>query len=109
MTRDRLQAITASFADNALHFDALEARLKFDLGVDGTVFLNGNVKPCAVTNENDEADCVVEIDLETLEAILSGNTDSRSAFNQGKICLIGDMTIAFKLVTLMNTLVVDAK
>ena len=105
MSAERLSAITGAFEQAAGQIKALEARLKFDLGKVGKIFLDGTVSPCKVSNADEAADCVVEIDLETLESIMAGQIDSRAAFTQGKMCLIGDMSVAVKLVALMNTAV----
>jgi len=100
---EKLQTITASFVEAVNRIDALGGRRKFDMGDDGIVFLNGTVTPCAVSNGDSEADCVVEIDIDTLADMLAGRIDSRTAFVQGKLCLIGDMSLALKLASLLNT------
>ena len=102
MSDDKLQTITTSFIETVNRIETLGGRLKFDMGEDGIVFLNGTVTPCAVSNEDDEADCVVEIDSETLADMMAGRMDSRTAFVQGKLCLIGDMGLALKLASLLN-------
>lgn len=107
MSDQRIQALTQSFSMAAGRIDALGARLKFDLGSAGKVFLNGTVTPCEVNNANEEADCIVEMDLKTLEEIMAGRMDSQTAFTQGKMCLVGDMSVAVKLVALMNSAVVQ--
>lgn len=103
MSGDKLQTITASFVEAVNRIDTLGGRLKFDMGDDGIVFLNGTVAPCAVSNGDDAADCIVEIDVDTLADMMAGRIDSRTAFVQGKLCLIGDMSLALKLASLLNT------
>lgn len=103
MPGDTLQSITQSFADAVNRIETLGGRLKFDMGDDGIVFLNGTVAPCVVSNDDGEADCVVEIGGDTLADMMAGRMDSRTAFVQGKLCLIGDMSLALKLASLLNT------
>ncbi len=103
MSAGKLESITRAFADAVTRIDTLEGSLKFDMGDDGIVFLNGTVTPCLVSNEDADADCVVEIGVDTLEDMMAGRIDSRTAFVQGKMCLIGDMHLAVKLASLMNS------
>jgi putative sterol carrier protein len=103
----RIQALTRSLLIATERIDTLDAKLKFDLGVAGIVFLNGTVTPCEVNNVDGDADCVVEMDIGTLEEIMAGRTDSQTAFTQGKMCLVGDMSVAIKLVALVNGAVVQ--
>lgn len=102
MSASKLESITRSFADAVMRIDTLEGSLKFDMGDDGIVFLNGTVTPCQISNEDGDADCVVEIGVDTLEDMMAGRIDSRTAFVQGKMCLIGDMHLAVKLASLLN-------
>ena len=103
MSGDKLQTVTQSFVDAVNRIDALGGRLKFDMGDDGIVFLNGTVTPCDVSNDDGEADCVVEISIDALEEMMAGRIDSRTAFVQGKMCLVGDMHLAIKLASLLNS------
>lgn len=109
MSSDRLEAITRSFSSAITRIDALDGSLKFDMGDDGIVFLNGTVTPCLVSNEGGDADCVVEIGIETLEDMMAGRVDSRTAFVQGKMCLVGDMHLAIKLASLLNLAAADSR
>ena len=103
MTAETLQSLTQSFEEAVKHIDVLGGRLKFDLGADGIIFLDGAREPAKVSNGDEEADCVVEIGFETLTAMMAGRTDSRTAFQQGKMCLVGDMRLAFRLAGLLSS------
>ncbi|WP_426199134.1 SCP2 sterol-binding domain-containing protein [Pseudomonas sp. DC3200b2] len=47
--------------------------------------------------ENPDANVTLVMDSETLEGIVSGNTDGMQAFMQGKLRAEGDMMLAMKL------------
>ena len=46
-------------------------------------------------NDND-ADCTMTIDAETMQAIMNGETSGQAAFMTGKLKVAGDMSIALK-------------
>lgn len=86
-------AIRAKVGDNS----GLGAKVKFDCGDDGVVFIDGASSPNTVTTENGEADCTIKLDLETFEGMVAGDVNPTAAFMQGKLSVEGDMSIAMKL------------
>lgn len=87
------ETIRGQVGDNS----GLGATVKFDLGDDGAVFIDGASSPNSVTNDNKDADCTVSCTLETLEALVAGDLDPTAAFMQGKIKVEGDMSVAMRL------------
>jgi len=75
----------------------LGATVKFDLGSDGALFIDGASSPNSVSNDNKDADCTVSCSLATLEALVAGDLDPTAAFMQGKIKIAGDMSVAMRL------------
>lgn len=47
--------------------------------------------------ENEKADCTLVMDSETLEGIVSGETDGMQAFMGGKLKVEGNMMLSMKL------------
>lgn len=75
----------------------LNATLKIDCGADGIIFLDGEVVPNTVTNDQRDAECTLIISLVDLCALLHGQLSPTSAFMTGKLKVTGDMSVAMKL------------
>lgn len=101
MSHDRLEALTRRLRQAVEGSEALEGRLKYDLSPEGTIMIDGNQVPAQVNNEDGPADCTVEMALETLERIVDGATTPNTAFQQGLICMKGDMGIAMKTTAIL--------
>ncbi|MBA1245178.1 SCP2 sterol-binding domain-containing protein [Pseudomonas japonica] len=74
--------------------------LVFGFRIDDTKHYNLIVKDgtCDIQEgENPDANVTLVMDSETLEGIVSGDTDGMQAFMQGKLRAEGDMMLAMKL------------
>lgn len=94
---DVTKQITSRVGDDA----GLGATLKFDLGDDGVVFIDGKSTPNTVSNDNKDADCTVGLSMEDFTAMLAGDLAPTTAFMGGKLKVEGDMGVAMKLQSLM--------
>ena len=92
-----LEDLTSKIRDRMGDDSGLGASLKFDLGDDGVIFLDGGVSPNRVTNDDDLADCTVGVSLDDLKAMIAGDLDPMAAFSLGKLRIEGDMGVAMKL------------
>lgn len=99
MTLDELtKKISERMGDNS----GLGAVLKFDLGDEGAITLDGKSEPNTVTNDDGEADCTVGVSLGDLVDMIEGRLDPMAAFSLGKLRIEGDMAVAMNLGSLMN-------
>jgi len=92
-----LEDLTKKVSEKMGQDSGLDATLKFDLGDDGVLFLDGKGSPNKVTNDDGDADCTVGVALEDLKAMISGDLDPMAAFSLGKLRIEGDMGVAMKL------------
>ncbi len=97
-----LEDLTNGLRDRVGDDAGLDARVKFDFGDDGMIFIDGASSPNTVSNEDAEADCVISITMADFQAMTAGELDPTSAFMMGKLKVDGDMSIAMKLQGLLG-------
>ncbi len=92
-----LDEITEQLRTRVGDDSGLGAKVKFDLGGDGVIFVDAASSPNTVSNDDADADCTIAISLEDFETLLAGDLDPTTAFMMGKLKVEGDMGIAMKL------------
>ena len=97
-----LEDLTNNLRDRVGDDAGLGARVKFDFGDDGMIFIDGASSPNTVSNEDAEADCTISITMEDYQSMAAGELDPTSAFMMGKLKVDGDMSIAMKLQGLLG-------
>lgn len=75
----------------------IKARVQFDFGNEGVVFVDNTVSPPVVTSEAAEADLTLRCSPETFRAILAGTQNPNIAYMMGKLKVKGPMSLAMKL------------
>jgi putative sterol carrier protein len=80
----------------------LNKTLKLDFGSVGKIF----VDPAAsdVSNEDKPADCTLQLSWDDFQQMAAGKLDPTMAFMQGKLKVLGDMSVAMKLQPLIAKL-----
>lgn len=73
------------------------AKVKFDFGDDGIIFVDATQDPPVLNNEDDESDTTLVCSMETFQKILDGSQDPNIAFMMGKLKIKGSMGYAMKL------------
>ncbi len=102
MSDNRLKALTERIRQAVAQSESLEGSLRYDFYEEGAILIDGSKSPAQVDNGEGPCDCTVEMGLGTLEKILDGSLTPNTAFQQGKICLIGDMGIAMKTTAILQ-------
>jgi putative sterol carrier protein len=97
-----LEQITEGMRERVGEDCGLGAKLKFDFGDDGIVFLDATQVPNVVTNEDEDADCTLQISMDDFVAMTKGELDGTTAFMMGKLKIQGDMGIAMRLQSVLN-------
>jgi len=81
---------------------ALDARVKFDLGTDGFIVLDGTGPAPAVTIGDAPADVTLTMKSETLRRMVDGSLSPTMAYMTGKIKANGSLTVGMKLAALLD-------
>lgn len=80
----------------------INAKIKFDFGDDGVLFIDATQRPPAVSNDDADADCTLICSAETFSAILNGTQDPNIAFMMDKLKVKGNMGLALKLNSILE-------
>jgi putative sterol carrier protein len=94
-TREELVAALTAKAKTAV---PLGKTVKFDLGADGQIFIDGR----QVSTEGTTADTTITISAANLEKLVAGDLNPTLAFMTGKLKVAGDMGTAMKLSSLLE-------
>ena len=71
----------------------MQGSLKIEIEGEGSLRIDDG----GASISDEDADCTLTADAETLQGILSGDVDPTSAFMSGKLAADGDMSIAMQL------------
>ena len=85
--------------EKAKEADVLGATLKLNFE-DNLIFIDGTTDENAISSEDNEANCTVNISLEDFSDMLTGDLNPMGAFMSGKMKVKGDPSIALKLQSL---------
>ena len=81
----------------------LKAKVKFNFGADGFIFIDGVVKPNQVSNENADSDITITLSMENFQKIIDKKLSPQVALMTGRMRLKGDMRIALRLNPVFGT------
>lgn len=80
----------------------LNAKVKFNFGEDGILFVDTTISPPSISHEDGDADTTFSTSLETFQKILDGTQDPNLAFMMGKLKISGSMGLAMKLNSILE-------
>ncbi|MEM7492071.1 MAG: SCP2 sterol-binding domain-containing protein [Pseudomonadota bacterium] len=98
MTLEELTAKASSAVSGGGDFSK---KVKFDFGDVGKLFIDGAAGN--VDNSDSEADATVKVDWDDFLKLAGGQMDPTMAFMQGKLKVLGDMSVAMQLQGLMKS------
>jgi putative sterol carrier protein len=92
-----LEELTNKIKEKVGTNSGLDATVKFDLGGDGVIYVDGKSSPNSVSNEDKDADCTITMTLENFLKLIAGDLDPTTAYMFGKLKIAGSMGVAMKL------------
>lgn len=75
----------------------LDARIKFNFGKDGFLYIDGKSSPNQVHNTDQDSDITITVSMENFERIIDKKLNPKLALMTGKMRLKGDIRIAMRL------------
>ena len=94
--------IEKAMSDKLSHAPKLGAKIKFNFGDEGIIFIDGTQNPAVMSNDDCEADTTFICTVELFQKIIDGTQDATMAFMSGKLKVQGSMGYALKLSSLFS-------
>lgn len=92
-----LEAITQRVQGAVGAASGLDARIKFNFGNDGFLYIDGKSAPNEVHNGDADSDITITVSMENFERIIDKQLNPKIALMTGKMRLRGDIRIAMRL------------
>ena len=94
--RMSLQDFTDEIRNKIGTDSGINATVKLDTD-QGIVYIDGKQVPNQVSNEDKEADCTLQVKLDDLRKMKTGELNPMTAFMFGKLKVKGDMSVAMRI------------
>lgn len=92
-----LESVTEQIRQKLSFGSGISAKVKFDFGDEGRIFIDATQTPPVITHDDGDADTTLLCALTTFEGFLNGTADPNVAFLMGKLKVQGSMGLAMKL------------
>ena len=97
-----LQEITDQIRTRATHADSLNAVVKIATD-QGPILIDAKQSPAVISNDDRPADCTIQISIDDLLKMGSGDMNPMMAFMTGKLKVQGDMSLAMKMSQVLDS------
>ena len=97
-----LEAVTEAIRQKLSYAPQFGAKVKFDFGDDGIIFVDATQDPPVMNHEDAESDTTLICSIDTFQKILEGAQDPNIAFMMGKLKIKGSMGYAMKLNSILE-------
>ncbi|MBN8825983.1 MULTISPECIES: SCP2 sterol-binding domain-containing protein [unclassified Spirosoma] len=96
-----LQELTEQIRTKVTHADNINATVKL-VTDQGVVYIDATQSPAIVSNEDKPADCDLQVTIDNLVKMSTGDLNPMMAVMMGKLKIKGDMGIAMKMGQIMG-------
>jgi putative sterol carrier protein len=92
-----LQGITERVRKAVGDASGVDARIKFNFGDEGWLFIDAKSTPNQVNNDDQPSDITIAVSMANFEKIIDGKLNPKLALMTGRMRLRGDIRIAMRL------------
>jgi len=96
------ESIKETLAGRLPEFAGLNARIRFDMGEDGTIAIDAKDGPPRLADESMEAVCTIRVTAENMEKLMAGTLNPMLAYTLGKLKIDGSLGVAMKVAALLE-------
>lgn len=101
MTGD-LQKLTELLRSDLANQPGYKGRLKFDLGDDGVIIVDGSKEPPTVDNEDCVTESTICVTLRAMTQLMDGHRTAAAVYQAGEMTVKGDLQVAVGIVPFLG-------
>ncbi len=97
-----LEHITGEIEKRIQLVPHIKAKVTFDFGEDGRIYVDSNETPALISHEEEDSDVTLKCSLDTFQGFLEGKKDPNIAFMMGQLKISGSIGLALKLNSILE-------
>ncbi len=97
-----MEAKTRAVEGRLMDLAGLNYVVKFVIGDDGALVIDGKSMPPRLAEDSDEADCTIRLSGPDFDALIAGTLNPTLAYTLGKLKIDGSMGVALKLASMLE-------